>query len=1306
MRKMRRHHPRPFLRRDMEVKMPDLKSLTHTIKPLSSTSQGPKRWGAATAVVGLVIYLTLGLVPSALGQEAEWIWASGVSKESIPNQTCHFRRTFTVQRPEAGELTIAADDTYEVYINGKKIGTGQGYRQLDRYDIGKMLGRGKNVVAVKVANTDGGTAALAVRLQVKEQQGNWLSFSTNSSWKTNLRPLPLWHMPIYNDRRWATAQSFGKLGSTVPWDRPKGVAVEQQQSYERFKIAREFEVQRVLDDETIGSAIAIAFNEFGQLLVSQEGGPLEIVSFDETGMPGAPQTYCDLVSSCQGILPLNGEVYVTGQGPEGLGIYLLKDLDRDGKMEEAKRVLPFKGGLGEHGPHGLALGPDGKVYCTVGNHSGYAGSYAETSPVSHFYEGDLVKPKYEDPSGHAVGIQAPGGVIFRMDLDGENVELFASGIRNAYDLAFNEQGELFTYDSDMESDLGMAWYRPTRVMHVLPGSEFGWRSGWSKWPNYYADVVPPLVETGRGSPTGVVAYNHFMFPTKYHDALFVGDWSEGRILAVTLQRDGAGYQANTEVFLQGEPLNVTDLAVGPDGDLYFSTGGRSTSGGIYRIRWRGTVPKSIKELPRDLTGVIRQPQLQAAWSRQVIASLRQEIGDDWGALLQGVAIANENPSQYRVRALDLMQLYGPQPTTELLGGLMDDQNEEVRAKAVELLGLLEPTDETQRLLTKALDDDDRLVRRRTCEAMLRSQQYPEFDSIKRILISDDRSEAWAARRLLEKIPFEQWREAMLETENHRLFIQCGLAAMIAHPSKKNSYDVLARASTVMEGFVSDRNFIEVLRVIELALERGEVDPGQIPAFSADVADEFPSGNALMNRELARILAYLNEVSISDRYVEYLGSDVVDPTDKIHVAILLQTIREGWSSESRLAMVDFLETARSNEGGGSYEYYVMQAARDFAKTLEDEDVPLVLANGHKWPNAALSAFYKLPKQLDEETIEMIKAIDDQTLDVDPEDDSYTELKIGIVAVLGRSGDETSMAYLREMWDRDPDRRPVIAMGLAQKPEGENWSYLVNSLGVMEEESARDVLSKLIAVDQRPSDPEHYRQLILLGLRLRENGADQTVELIQNWTGEHLSLEGDPWQESLAIWQEWFSRRFPDYPPAELAKSSSTDKWEFAELLEYLETVATDEGAQERGRELFVKAQCANCHRYANKGESLGPDLTALSRRFTRKEVLESILHPSQVISDQYQTKVVTTVDGQQHSGLLTTDANGNHVVLTSDGKKITVLQEDVDEIAVSNVSSMPTGLIDNLTVEEVADLFAFLLQGSRRTVATRPESDNR
>ena len=65
-----------------------------------------------------------------------------------------------------------------------------------------------------------------------------------------------------------------------------------------------------------------------------------------------------------------------------------------------------------------------------------------------------------------MGIKAPGGTIIRTDTDGSAVELFAGGLQNPYDLAFNREGELFTADSDMEWDLGMPWYRPTRVNHV------------------------------------------------------------------------------------------------------------------------------------------------------------------------------------------------------------------------------------------------------------------------------------------------------------------------------------------------------------------------------------------------------------------------------------------------------------------------------------------------------------------------------------------------------------------------------------------------------------------------------------------------------------------------------------------------------------------------------------------------------------------------------------------------------------------------------------------------------------------------
>ena len=96
------------------------------------------------------------------------------------------------------------------------------------------------------------------------------------------------------------------------------------------------------------------------------------------------------------------------------------------------------------------------------------------------------------------------------------MQLVAGGLRNPYDLAFNRDGELFIHDADMESDEGTTWYRPTRLCHVIPGGEYGWRSGWSKWPDYYVDSLPAALDTGRGSPAGIVAYNHFMFPARYH----------------------------------------------------------------------------------------------------------------------------------------------------------------------------------------------------------------------------------------------------------------------------------------------------------------------------------------------------------------------------------------------------------------------------------------------------------------------------------------------------------------------------------------------------------------------------------------------------------------------------------------------------------------------------------------------------------------------------------------------------------------------------------------------------------------------
>ena len=170
-------------------------------------------------------------------------------------------------------------------------------------------------------------------------------------------------------------------------------------------------------------------------------------------------------------------------------------------------------------------------------------------------------------------------------------EIVAAGFRNPYDFAFNPDGEMFTYDADMEWDIGLPWYRPTRVNHVPPGAELGWRSGWAKWPEYYLDSLPATLDVGPGSPTGVEFYNHVAFPKRMQNTMFVGDWSLGQIHAIKFEREGATYKAKITTLLKGRPLNVTDLAVGPDGNLYFCTGGRGTDGGIYRIHWKGQAPR-------------------------------------------------------------------------------------------------------------------------------------------------------------------------------------------------------------------------------------------------------------------------------------------------------------------------------------------------------------------------------------------------------------------------------------------------------------------------------------------------------------------------------------------------------------------------------------------------------------------------------------------------------------------------------------------------------------------------------------------
>jgi putative heme-binding domain-containing protein len=170
---------------------------------------------------------------------------------------------------------------------------------------------------------------------------------------------------------------------------------------------------------------------------------------------------------------------------------------------------------------------------------------------------------------------------------------------------------------------------------------------------------------------------------------------------------------------------------------------------------------------------------------------------------------------------------------------------------------------------------------------------------------------------------------------------------------------------------------------------------------------------------------------------------------------------------------------------------------------------------------------------------------------------------------------------------------------------------------------------------------------------------------------------------------------------LPVESEQSHWTYQELLSFLTGPQASQGVAARGAALFEKAQCIKCHRFGERGETIGPDLTNVSKRFQKKEILESILFPSHVISDQYASQSVVTKSGKTFLGIVAPRSDGAVTVLQSNGEKVVVPEEDVEDMTRSKVSAMPEGLLNALSLEEIVDLFAFMSAPPRPEVARRP-----
>ena len=425
-------------------------------------------------------------------------------------------------------------------------------------------------------------AGLVVKLGFKDKDGRVTYVISDSSWSVAKKDTP---------DQVASAVELGELGR-APWGdvlSSRGgtsVGLESAVPNGVFQLPEGFQVEELytVPNAEQGSWVSIAFDNKGRLIASDQGGKgLYRITLPKIGTEQDTKVEKLNIglSSAQGMLYAFDSLYVSVNGGPGSGFYRLEDTTGDDQFDKMEKLAEFRGG-GEHGPHSVRLGPEGKtIYVIAGNHTDPPTGFSSSTIPTNWSE-DLLLPRQWDARGHAAGKLAPGGWIARTNAQGKDWEMFSIGYRNPYDFDFNADGEIFAYDADMEWDLGTPWYRPTRVVHATSGSEFGWRSGTGKWPAYYGDSLPQAVDIGPGSPVGACFGYGTKFPAKYQKGFYCLDWTFGTMYIVHTEAAGASYKAKREEFLSRSPLPLTDAAVGPDGALYFSVGGRGSQSAIFR----------------------------------------------------------------------------------------------------------------------------------------------------------------------------------------------------------------------------------------------------------------------------------------------------------------------------------------------------------------------------------------------------------------------------------------------------------------------------------------------------------------------------------------------------------------------------------------------------------------------------------------------------------------------------------------------------------------------------------------------------
>lgn len=945
----------------------------------------------------------------------------------------------------------------------------------------------------------------------------------------------------------------------------------------------------------------------------------------------------DEINDVAGALLVRKNDMFVGIGPD---MWRLEDKDGDGipeKKESISHGYAVHIGFSGHGMSGVIQGPDGKIYWGIGD----IGANITAKDGK----------KYPYPNE---------GVIVRSNPDGSDFEVFASGLRNTHEFVFDDYGNLISSDND-----GDHAGESERLVHVVEGSDAGWRSNWQygkytdpknntynvwmdetfskpRWEGQAAHIIPPIVNYHNG-PTGMVFNPGTALGSKWKNKFFlvefVGDPTRSHIWSFSLKPKGASFDLDSETDVLSGIL-PTGIRFGPDGALYVADWINGWNTKNYGRVWKLDVTEQTNDLKAERAETHRlmllKYEVQSADELLKLLSygdlrIRQKAQfelaarGDKGAEVFKQAINQQENQMARIHAIwGMGQLIeaNKKYATELMP-LLSDADAEIVAQAVKILGDKKYAEASPQLISLLTSSNPRV-------------KFFAAQAIGRIESKD------AVAPLIAMINLNNDEDLYIRHAGVMALARIGqvdpIVALVNSPERDlriAAVLVLRRLrSEKVALFLQDKEeyiVTEAARAIndDLSIENA------LPDLAALLKEERFTSEPLLRRGISACVRVGGDKELT-MLIAFAKRKNIPTALRAEAMAALGT----WANPSVLDRVDGRYRGAVTRDPQVIKSKISPELKGF---LQEKNETILVAAAKMLADLNLSDYNAdLAKTMGANSSPEVRSATLTALHVLKYDQLEAAIKAGMNDKQG-SVRTTAIGLLNDL-NISKENLPGIVKPIFEKGTLPEQQQLLRVLGKMDPVKSEPVLSNV--VDQ------------LLGKKLSEGLTLELMEAAEATNSETLI--------------------------AKASKLRTNDTG----VNEYAGTLLG--GNRERGRNIFFwnsAAQCVRCHAIRDQGGLVGPSLTNIGNQLTREQILQALIEPSARLAPGFGMVKLTLKDGQQVSGTLLSEDGEELILKTSQAEPLEVPVGRIEKRENYPSSMPPVG--KTLSKSEIRDMIEFL-----------------